>query len=243
MKSHLLVFIFICSILSIQSQNYHYLTYSLRTMGLASKSQLERNRFEGSQITFTSLRPALAIGAGIGQKQKDSNINIQLDLSLSYHRFFNELTRYFPFRQAGFVDIIRYRRKYSSYHFELKPSFVHQIKQSPLEIRWGFRFGLQIYQYGQLDRIQQRFVLESPGTQPGESLSDEILLQSTFANRTWDTFGWLEMGSKYWFSAKRDRGLEIFASLSPAILGRKGREYSYVFGINLIQRWDRPAKK
>ena len=243
MKSHLFLLIIACLISFSQAQNYHYLTYSLRTMGLASKAQLERNRFDGSQISFSALRPGLAIGASIGQKQENSLHNIQLDLTLSYQSFFNEITQYFPYRQASFLDIIRYRRKYSAYQFELMPSFVHQIKESLFEIRWGFRVGLQLYQFGRMDRRQQRFVLESPGTQVGEPLSDEIRFPSTFTNRTWNTFGWLEMGTKYWFSPKRNRGLEIFASLSPAILGRKGRKYSYLFGINLIQGLDQPSKK
>ena len=94
-----------------------------------------------------------------------------------------------------------------------------------------------------MDRIQQRFVLESPGTQTGEPLSDEIVLQSTFADRAWDMFGWFELGTKYWLSNNKDTGLEVFASMSPTILGRKGQEYSYLFGFNLIQKWNHPSKK
>lgn len=243
MKSQLLLISFACSILCAQAQNYHYLTYSLRSMGLANKPLTENSRFDQAQISSQRLRPGLVIGAGIGQHLENSSTSIQLELGLSYNRFSNDLTRYLAFRQESFVDRFTYRRNYSSYQLELSPSFVHQIGQSLFEFRWGFRIGFQFYQFGRQDRLQQRFFLESPGTQLGSPLSDVFIIQSTFADWQSDTYGWFEFGTKYWLPNKKNAALEIFGSISPSILGVKGKEYSYLFGVNFIQQWDRPSKK
>lgn len=243
MKSLLILLLLTTSISAIHSQNYRYLTYSLRSMGHASKALTESKPFNDHQFTSISLRPGLVIGAGIGQHLKNSSSSIQLEFGLSYNRFFYEKTRYLAFRQANFVEKISYQRNYGSYQLELNPSFVHQINRSLFEIRWGVRFALQFYQLGQQDRLQQRFFLESPGTQIGPSLSDEFLIPSAFADWEFTPFGWIEFGTRYSFSNRQNLGLEIFGSLSPAVLGVKGREYSYLFGINLIQKWNRPSKK
>ena len=243
MKSRLLLLILLCSISVATAQNYHYLTYSLRSMGLASKPLTENSRFDRPQISAQRLKPGLVIGAGIGQHLENSSTNIQLDLGLSYNRFSNDLTNYLAFRQASFVDRFTYIRNYSSYQLELNPSFVHQIGQSLFEFRWGFRIGLQLYLFGRQDRLQQRFFLGSQGTQLGTPLSEVFVIQSTFTDWLADSYGWCEFGTKYWISSKKNLGIELFGSISPSILGVKGTEYSYLFGFSFIQQWDRPSKK
>lgn len=242
MKSHLLLLFVACAFFTAQAQNYRYLSYSVRSMGQANRAFPEENRFNNAQISFEQLRPGLALGAGLGTHLNKTPIRFQADISLSYNLHFNDqlLTALNQLDES--ISLTSIRRKYSSFQLELSPSFVYPIGNSPVELRLGYRMSLQSYSYGEVDYISTTNAF-TPPDRIGNPISEDIRFQQDFANWNGKLFNWIEFGTKYWLNESRDLGLEIFGSISPSVFRGEGHVYSYLFGINLIQKWNRPSKE
>ncbi|MEM8886908.1 MAG: hypothetical protein AAGD28_02900 [Bacteroidota bacterium] len=242
MKSHLLLLFIACAILSAQAQNYRYLSYSIRSLGQANKAFPEENRFNNAQISFEQLRPGLALGAGLGTHLNKTRIRFQADIGLSYNLHSNDQLLSALNQIDESISLTTIRRKYSSFQLELCPSFIYPIGKSPFEIRLGYRMSLQSYSYGELDYIRTTndFI---PPDRIGNPISEDIRFQQDFANWNGKLFNWIEFGTKYWFNDYQDLGLEVFASISPSVFGGDGRLYSYLFGVSLVQKWNRPLKE
>lgn len=242
MKSHVLLLFIICSISKAQAQSYRYLSYSLRSIGKATKAHAEENRYNSSKISFEKLRPGLAIGAGMGTDLHKTRFRFQADIGLSYNLHFNDQLLSALNQIDESISLTTIRRKYSSIQLELSPSFIYPIGKSSFEIRLGYRMSLQSYRYGELNYIQTTNAFIPPG-RIGNPISEDIRYQQDFANWNSKLFNWLEFGTNYWFNKYQDLGIEIFGSISPSILGSQGRPYSYLFGISVIQKWNRPLKE
>ena len=241
MKSQLILFLLACSISIAYSQNYRYLNYSLRSMGQASVTLSEENRYNGSSLSFEQLRPGLALAAGMGRQLKNTPFRFQAEIGLSYNLHFNDRSFTELNQLNESLIITSLRRRYTSVQLEFMPSLIYTFENSAWDFRLGYRMTLQNYHFGEY-RYLVTFNSFSGG-RIGNPIANELRFEVEYADWGLEVFGWMEFGTKYWFNEYRDLGIEIFGALSPSVFGKEGTFYSYLFGVNLIQRWDRPAKK